>query len=326
MTTLTDSRAPSAAQTPQLLDAAPATGTPPRDPFDQLEDAAGLSATRVRLIVFREQVRDVGRFLVRRPGFVVALLVVLTVIAAAIKPDWFTGRDPNATAPAELLRPPGPGHLFGTDQLGRDLFARVVHGSSLTIEAALLAVSIAVAAGLLVGVVSGFVGGRLDVVLMRFIDVLLAIPGLLLALAIVTALGFGIVPVAVAVGVGIAPGFARTTRAEVLRVKNLPYIEAVTVGGASRLRVVLRHVLPNSWGPVAALTVLEFGSSVISVASLSFLGFGVAPPAAEWGSLISAGRAYVVTAPWVCLIPGSVVAALVFSLNHIARSVSERVA
>jgi len=264
------------------------------------------------------------RALAYRPGLLVAGLFVVTVVVAALRPTWFTSVDPNATAPADLLQAPGPGHLFGTDQLGRDLFARVVHGSSLTIEAALLAVGIAAVAGLIVGLASGFIGGPADVVLMRCVDVLLAIPGLLLALAIVTALGFGIVPVAVAVGVGIAPGFARTTRAEVLRVKNLPYIEAITVGGASRWRLVLRHILPNSWGPVATLTVLEFGAAVISVASLSFLGFGVAPPAAEWGSLIAAGRAYVVTAPWLCLVPGAVVAALVFAGNHIARSAMER--
>jgi peptide/nickel transport system permease protein len=278
----------------------------------------------LRLARLRQSLRGLGHFLAHRPGFVAAVAVVLAVIAAALAPERFTPLDPNATVPSEMLTPPTPGHWFGTDQLGRDLFARVVHGSSLTIEAALLAVAIAVTAGLLVGLVSGFAGGLIDVGLMRFIDLLLAIPGLLLALAIVTALGFGIVPVAIAVGVGIAPGFARTTRAEVLRVKSLPYIEAVTVGGASRLRVVLRHILPNSWGPVAVLAVLEFGAAVISVASLSFLGFGVAPPAAEWGSLISAGRAYAFTAPWLCLIPGVVVAVLVFSLNHIARSAAER--
>ncbi len=176
----------------------------------------------------------------------------------------------------------------------------------------------------MLGVVSGFFGGVVDAVLMRFADVLLAVPGLLLALAIVTALGFGTVPVAIAVGVGIVPGFARTTRAEVLRVRTLPYVEAARTGGASWLRVLVRHVLPNSWGPVAVLAVLDAGVAIIAIASLSFLGFGAAPPIAEWGSLIAAGRNFLITAPWVSLLPGLFVAATVLALNHVSKTLQER--
>lgn len=199
----------------------------------------------------------------------------------------------------------------------------MVYGSSLTIKATLIALGIAVIAGLTLGVISGFLGGAVDAVTMRGVDVLLAIPSLLLALAIVTALGFGTIPVAVAVGVGIVPGFARATRAEVLRVRTLPYIEAARASGASWLRILLRHVLPNSWGPVAVLAVLDTGVAVIAIASLSFLGFGAAPPAAEWGTLISTGRNYLITAPWVSLLPGLFVAAVVLSLNHISKSLQE---
>ncbi|WKK71115.1 ABC transporter permease subunit [Rathayibacter oskolensis] len=149
----------------------------------------------------------------------------------------------------------------------------------------MIAIAIALVGGLALGVASGYAGGVVDAVVMRIVDVLLAIPGLLLALAIVTAIGFGTLPVALAVGIGILPGFARTTRAEVLRVKTLPYVEAARTGGATRLRVLVRHVLPNSWGPVAVLAVLDLGTAIIAVAALSFLGFGAAPPAAEWGTL-----------------------------------------
>ena len=178
-------------------------------------------------------------------------------------------------------------------------------------------------AGLGLGIVSGFFGGLVDAFLMRVIDVLLAIPGLLLALSIVTALGYGTVPVAVAVGVGIVPGFARTTRAEVLRVKTLPYVEAARAGGASWGRVLIRHILPNSWGPVAVLAVLDSGVAIIAIASLSFLGFGAAPPAAEWGTLIADGRNYLVTSWWLSLLPGLFVALLVLSLNHISKTLQE---
>jgi peptide/nickel transport system permease protein len=189
--------------------------------------------------------------------------------------------------------------------------------------AASLAVGIALVGGLGLGILSGFAGGRIDAVIMRFVDVLLALPGVLLALAIVTAIGFGTVPVAIAVGVGIIPGFARTTRAEVLRVKTLPYVEAARLGGASWGRTLLRHILPNAWGPVAVLATLDFGAAILATAGLSFLGFGAVPPAAEWGTLIANGRHFLITAPWVSLLPGLFLVAVVFSLNHIARTVEE---
>ncbi|MEU6563010.1 ABC transporter permease [Nocardia nova] len=271
----------------------------------------------------RSRLRRTAVRLARRPGFVAALVIVGWVIASAFLPSLFTSRDPYATAPAERLLPPGATHLFGTDDVGRDLWTRTLYGSALTVQAALIAVGIALVAGLALGLVSGFFGGAADSVIMRGVDVLLAIPGLLSALAIVTALGFGTIPVAIAVGVGILPGFARTTRSEVLRVKTLPYVEAARAGGASWLRILLRHVLPNSWGPVLALSVLDFGTAIIAVAALSFLGFGAAPPRAEWGSLVAGGRNFLVTAPWVSLLPGAVVVLTVLSLNHIAKTLQE---
>jgi peptide/nickel transport system permease protein len=259
----------------------------------------------------------------RKPGFVLALVLIVFVVLTAFVPSWFTGFDPTATSPKDRLLSPSLTHPFGTDDLGRDLWTRMLHGSALTIKATLIALSIAIVAGLTLGVVSGFFGGLVDVVLMRFVDVLLAVPSLLFALAIVTALGFGTVPVAIAVGVGIVPGFARTTRAEVLRVKTLPYVEAARAGGASWLRVLVRHVLPNSWGPVLVLAVLDTGVAIIAIASLSFLGFGAAPPAAEWGTLISNGRNFLITAPWVSLLPGLFVGAVVLSLNHLSKTLQE---
>ncbi|WP_432994284.1 ABC transporter permease [Dactylosporangium sp. CA-233914] len=261
--------------------------------------------------------------LVRKPAFLVALGYVLFVVVSAFRPRLFTSGGPYDTHPELAILPPSLGHPFGTDNYGRDLWTRMLYGSPLTIQATLIALGIALAAGLTLGIVSGFFGGPTDALLMRFIDVLLAIPGLLLALSIVTALGYGTVAVAVAVGVGIVPGFARTTRAEVLRVKTLPYVEAARAAGASWGRVLLRHILPNSWGPVAVLAVLDGGVAIIAIASLSFLGFGAAPPAAEWGTLIADGRNYLVTAWWLSLLPGLFVALLVISLNHISKTLQE---
>jgi peptide/nickel transport system permease protein len=261
--------------------------------------------------------------LVRKPVFLLAVLYVLFVIVSAFWPTLFTSLGPYDTHPETAMLSPGAGHLFGTDLYGRDLWTRVLYGSPLTIRATLLALGIALVTGLGLGVIAGFFGGLTDAFLMRVIDVLLAIPGLLLALSIVTALGYGTLPVAVAVGVGIIPGFARTTRAEVLRVKTLPYIEAARAGGASWGRVLWRHILPNSWGPVAVLAVLDAGVAIIAIASLSFLGFGAAPPAAEWGTLIADGRNYLVTSWWLSLLPGLFVALLVLSLNHISKTFQE---
>ncbi|MCX4095915.1 ABC transporter permease [Nocardia sp. alder85J] len=263
------------------------------------------------------------RRLARRPGFVVSVLLVLFVVVTAFAPGLFTSRDPYATVPAQRLRPPSGAHLFGTDDVGRDLWTRTLYGSELTVKAALIAVGIALVAGLTLGLMSGFFGRWADTVIMRVVDVQLAIPGLLFALVIVTALGFGTVPVAIAVGVASVPAFARTTRAEVLRVRTLPYVEAARAGGASWTRVLLRHVLPNSWGPVLSLAVLDFGTTIIYVAALSFLGFGAAPPRAEWGSLVANGRNFLITAPWVSLLPGAMVVLTVLALNHIAKSLQE---
>ncbi|TBU84771.1 ABC transporter permease [Phytopseudomonas dryadis] len=270
-----------------------------------------------------QRVLEGARPLLRRPGFMVALFITAFALLAALLPQLLTSFDPYATSPADKLTAPNLVHWFGTDELGRDLYTRVVYGSSLSVQAALLAVGIALLGGLGLGVLSGFAGGRIDALIMRFVDVLLALPGLLLALAIVTAIGFGTIPVAIAVGVGIIPGFARTTRAEVLRVKTLPYVEAARLGGASWGRTLLRHILPNAWGPVAVLATLDFGAAILATAGLSFLGFGAAPPAAEWGTLIANGRHFLITAPWVSLLPGLFVVAVVFSLNHIARTLEE---
>jgi peptide/nickel transport system permease protein len=261
--------------------------------------------------------------LLRRPGFLLAVAMVGFALLSALAPWLLSHADPYATAPAAKLVAPSAAHWFGTDELGRDLYSRVVYGSRLSVTSALLAVGIALIGGLGLGVLAGFAGGRLDTVLMRFTDVMLALPGLLLALAIVTAIGFGTVPVAIAVGIGIVPGFARTTRAEVLRIKTLPYVEAARLGGASWTRTLLRHVLPNAWGPVAVLATLDFGAAILATAGLSFLGFGAAPPAAEWGTLIANGRSFLMTAPWVPLLPGLFLVAVVFSVNHIARTLEE---
>ncbi|MEW9265985.1 ABC transporter permease [Kineococcus endophyticus] len=256
----------------------------------------------------------------RHPDLLLAGFVLLVVLAWAVAPSLFTGQDPVQGVTADRLQGPSAAHLFGTDHLGRDLFARVVHGSRLTLQATVLAVLIGLVVGTLVGLVAGFLRGIVDDVLMRVVDVLLSIPALLLSMALITALGFGTVQVAIAVGIGTVANFARVMRSEVLKVSASPYVEAARASGVRTTGVLFRHVLPNAAGPVLALSALEFGVAVLAVSALSFLGFGAPPPAPEWGSLVSGGRDYLATAWWLTTLPGLVVVAVVLSANRVARA------
>ncbi|WP_082398864.1 MULTISPECIES: ABC transporter permease [unclassified Pseudonocardia] len=261
-----------------------------------------------------------GRFLRGRPGLVAAVAVVLLVLVAAFVPSVLAPGDPAIGDTAQRMLPPGPGHWFGTDHLGRDIWTRVVHGASLSLQATVIAVAVALVVGGAIGLLAGFAGGWVDEILMRGVDVLLAIPAILLSLALITALGFGTVKVAIAVGVASIASFARVMRAETLRVRRSLYVEAARAVGTRWYTSLLRHVLPNAAGPVAVLAVLEFGLAILAVSALSFLGYGAPPPASEWGSLVADGRNYLATAWWICAMPGLVVAATVLSVNRISRA------
>ncbi|BCL25598.1 ABC transporter permease [Streptomyces aurantiacus] len=260
------------------------------------------------------------RFLLLRPGLLVSGLVVVLVVLASFWPGLFTSQDPLRGVPSQNFRGPSGAHWFGTDELGRDVFSRVVHGAQLSLKATLIAVGVAFVIGGLLGLVAGFVGGWVEDVVMRFVDVLLSIPALFLSLSLVTALGYGTVKVAVAVGIASVAGFARVMRAEVLRVRQAVFVEASRSCGARWYSVLGRHVLPNAMGPVIVLATLEFGTAVLAVSSLSFLGYGAPPPAPEWGTLISDGRNYLGNAWWLTTLPGLVIAATVLATNRIARA------
>ncbi|MET9021949.1 ABC transporter permease [Actinopolymorpha sp. NPDC004070] len=260
------------------------------------------------------------RRLLGQPGLVLAVLAILVALAWAAVPAVFTTYDPITGVPAQRLVPPSAQHWFGTDHLGRDLYTRVVYGAGLSLRATVIAVAIAFVVGSALGLLSGFFGGVVDTVLMRLVDVLLAVPGLLLSLAVVTALGFGTTNVAIAVGVAAVASFARVMRAEVLRVRRAAYVEAAGACGVRRITTLWRHVLPNSTGPVLALAALEFGSAILAVSALSFLGFGAKPPTPEWGSLVSEGRNYLATSWWYTTLPGLVVVAVVLAANRIGRA------
>ncbi|MEV0358827.1 ABC transporter permease [Nocardia sp. NPDC050697] len=269
-------------------------------------------------------VRRVARAAAAAPGLALAWLVVLVVLAWAVAPSWFTAHDPNEGDSDASFLAPSLAHPFGTDRLGRDLLARAIHGTGTTVSATLLAVAIGFVLGALVGLFSGFVGGRVDAIVMRFVDMLLAIPALLLAMTVVTALGYGTVNIAMAVGISAVAAFARVMRSAVLKVTDTDFVEAAYGSGAGFGRVVFRHVLPNSLSPVLALAALECGSAVLAVAALGFLGYGAPPPQPEWGLAVAEGRDYLATYPWISILPGVLIAVVVLSTNRIGRSLGDQ--
>ena len=259
--------------------------------------------------------------LIRQPGFLVSLLVLVAVAAAIVAPSLLATHDPFLSVPKERLLPPSAEHLFGTDNLGRDLYSRVVHGTALSIVSAALAVAVGVVVGGLIGLASGFLGGSVDFAIMRVVDVLVAIPGILLALIVVATLGFGPISIGLGVGLGAAGSFARVMRSQVLRVRNEEYVEAARTLGARMPAVIFRHVLPNAARPVIAVAALELGTAILGVSALTFLGFGAPPPAPEWGALSSAGRDFIAAQPWLSIIPGLVILAVVLAVNRVARAI-----
>lgn len=254
-----------------------------------------------------------------RPGIWLAGLFLVVLLVAAVAPSLLTTVDPLATSPRVRLVPPNSAQWFGTDYLGRDLYSRVVHGTALSLSSALIALAIAVIGGGAVGLISAYAGPRIDSLLMRLADVFFAIPGLLLSLVVITAMGPGATNVAIAVGIAEIATFARLTRIEVKRVLHALYIEAATASGERLRQTIVWHVLPNASGVVLVFALLQLASMILTVASLSFLGFGAVPPTPEWGNLVAEGREYLATAWWLTTLPGLVVVAAVFSINRIGR-------
>jgi peptide/nickel transport system permease protein len=255
-------------------------------------------------------------------GTVLAALVLLVVLAWAVVPGLFTSADPLVGKPLDRLQAPSLSHLFGTDHLGRDVWTRVIHGTRESVVTAALAVAVAVVAGSLIGTVAGYVGGALDSFLSRLTDVLQSVPSLLLSIAVVAGLGFGPGKVAVAVGVASVPTFVRVSRNEVLRWRTSAFVEAARLSGIGTGRILARHILPHAVSPLAGLAVLEFGTALLSVSALSFLGLGAPPPTPEWGLLVADGRSYLASAWWLTTLPGLVIAVTVISVNHLSRTLT----
>ena len=255
-----------------------------------------------------------------KPGSIIAIVILAVAFLAALFPVLFTSSDPYAGTDVALLPPGENGHLMGTDAVGRDLYARVVYGARQSLLGALIAVAVGLVVGTLIGLLAGSLRGVVDTILMRVVDVLLSIPGILLSLSIIIVLGFGSVQAAVAVGATSVATFARLARSQVITVANAEYIEAAYGAGATRATVLLRHILPNSLTPVIALATLQFGTAILQLSILGFLGYGAPPPTPEWGLIIAEGRDFMATAWWLIILPGLALVAVVMSANRLSQN------
>jgi len=250
--------------------------------------------------------------------FVVAVALVVILVPAVITIDPY-----KQDLRASLLPPGSQGHLLGTDHFGRDLVLRMIDGGRASLSLGLIAVTIAVTVGGLVGLVAGYRGGAADRVLMRLIDVELAFPGILLALVIVTILGSGSEKLTVAVGIGGIPRFARIVRGTVLATKHELYIEAARAVGVPGIRIAFVHVLPQVLGPVLTIATFGMATAILAIAALSFLGLGAQPPAAEWGLMLSDARKYLRIAWWLAVVPGLAISIVVLAVNLLGDAVRD---
>lgn len=256
----------------------------------------------------------------RRVAAVVAAGVLLLAVLWAFVPQLFTTHDPNSGTFAPLLAPNGE-NWFGTDSVGRDLYTRVVWGARESLAGALVAVLVGLVVGTLIGLLAGTRRGWVDTVLMRLVDVLLSIPALLLSLSVIILLGFGTMNAAIAVGVTSVATFARLARSQVLSVASADYVEAAYGSGGTQTQVLVRHILPNSLTPVLALAALQFGSAILQLSTLGFLGYGAPPPTPEWGLIISDARDYLATSWWLTVLPGVVIVAVVCAANYLSHAI-----
>ncbi|MFJ8017165.1 ABC transporter permease [Streptomyces sp. NPDC096339] len=259
-----------------------------------------------------------------RPGVALAVAVLALILLAALAPSLFTGAGATDTDPLAALRPPSGAHWFGTDQLGRDVFARVVHGTRYSLAIGAAATGAGVALAVVWGLAAALSGRFGDALLMRAADVLLALPGLLLALLVVLVAGKGVTGTTIAVAVGTAPGFARVVRAQALVVRRSGYVESAVTLGVPRLLIVVRHVLPNTLGPLLVLATVTLGASISTGAALSYLGLGAQPPTPEWGAMLTEGQGFLDQAWWIALFPGLLLLATVLAVTVVGRHAQNR--
>ncbi|MDR3331092.1 MAG: ABC transporter permease [Synergistaceae bacterium] len=263
----------------------------------------------------QSQLAEIWRRLRRNKAAVTGLLIVAALVVFAVFAPYIAPFDPNKGNFKDKLLAPNSKYLLGTDNFGRDIFSRIVYGSRISLYIGFIAVAIGAVGGAALGAVAGYYGGRIDNLVMRCMDILLAVPTIILAIAIVGVLGANLTNLMLAVGIGQLPRYARIVRASTLSVREQEFVEAARLVGASDLRIIAENILPNCMAPIIVQSTLGVASAILAAASLSFLGLGIQPPTPEWGSMLSAGRQFLRNAPYMTFFPGVAIALVVLGLN-----------
>ena len=272
---------------------------------------------QTQVVRARSQRRNILRGLTKNPGAVIGLVILTVLILGAILAPLIVSYDPIEIDPRDRLQPPSSSHWLGTDPFGRDLYTRMLYGARVSLPVGIIAVVISASIGTTLGLISGYYGRFVDGFIMRLIDIMLAFPGILLALVVVAILGPNLRNVMIAVGIGGIPRYTRLVRGSVLASRELVYVEAARVVGVPDRTVLFRHILPNVIGPAIVLSTISVGSAILAAAGLSFLGLGAQPPTPEWGSMLADGRQFLRTDPWVTSVPGVAIVLTVLSVNLI---------
>lgn len=265
----------------------------------------------------RSQLAEVWIRLKRNKAAVCGMVIFLVILLISIFANQIYDYETMALAqdPVNRLAKPSAEHLLGLDEFGRDIAARIVHGSRLSLRVGVIAVSVSLFFGGTLGAVAGYFGGKLDAVIMRFMDILLAVPGILMAIVIMSILGNSAFNLMLAIGIYSAPSYARIVRSAVLTVKDQEYIEVARALGAKNATIIFREVLPNCLAPIIVQVTLNVATAILSTSTMSFIGLGINPPTPEWGNMLSGGRAFLRDAPHLCIFPGLAIVITILSLN-----------
>ena len=264
----------------------------------------------------------VGKFL-SNPSALVGVMILSCLIVICIVGPSIVPYPPFKQNTAIKLTPPNSEHWLGTDEFGRDVLSRLIVGSRYSLTAGFVSVGRGLVGGLFLGIPAGFYGGIIDKIVMLFCDIMLAFPGVLLSMAIVMVMGQGIYTPMLAVGISSVPVFARLVRAQLLTLRDAPYVEAARCAGTGDMKIIYKHLLPNSLGPVVIQATLRMGSAILTAATLSFLGFGAQPPDPEWGAMLSTARPYFWTAPYLAIVPGLAITVTVIAINLVGDALRD---
>ena len=256
-------------------------------------------------------------------SLIIWLIFALLIVLIAVLADVIVPYDPYEQDLSAALMPPDSHHLLGTDQYGRDMLSRVIKGAGISLSSSLALVVIITLTGCIAGIISGYYGGIIDSIIMRLSDIFLAFPGLVFAIAVASVMSGGLVSAVIALALISWPKYARIARAEVLAIKNEPYIQVARMSGLNTIRILIKHIIPNIADMIIVTAVLDIGNMMMEIAGLSFLGLGAEPPLAEWGLMVSQGRSFMQTAPWVVIAPGLAIFITVLVFNMLGDTLSD---